>query len=113
MPHTRSARVGGLRSQARNDGLRARSFEKLHRPAPGTTYACGWGVGQEAWARGRVLQHAGSNGWWYAVVVAPERNLGAFVATNAAGTAGETATSQTATLMIRRFDAAFPGSWPA
>jgi hypothetical protein len=56
-----------------------------------------------------VLNHAGSNGWWYAVVaLAPGRGFGVFAATNAGGSAAEAATNDTVSLMIQRFDAAFP-----
>jgi CubicO group peptidase (beta-lactamase class C family) len=87
------------------------SFERLHQPAPGTTYACGWGVGQRDWARGRVLTHEGSNGWWWATVwLAPNRDLGLFAATNAGGTTTASAIDEAVTLLLNRYDAAFPGS---
>jgi CubicO group peptidase (beta-lactamase class C family) len=82
------------------------AFTKLHQPAPGTTYACGWGVSERTWAAGRVLQHAGSNTRWYAVVwLAPNRDLGLFAATNAAGDVGSLATDEAVGRLIERFEA--------
>jgi CubicO group peptidase (beta-lactamase class C family) len=87
------------------------TFARLHRPAPGTDYACGWGVDQRDWSRGRVLTHAGSNGWWYArVLLAPNRDVGFFAATNAGDTAASEAIDESMTLLVDRFNAAFPGS---
>jgi CubicO group peptidase (beta-lactamase class C family) len=86
--------------------LSADAFTKLHQPAPGTTYACGWGVTERTWAQGRVLQHSGSNTRWYAVVwLAPNRDLGLFAATNVAGDAGSAATDEAVSRLIARFEA--------
>jgi CubicO group peptidase (beta-lactamase class C family) len=91
--------------------ISAASFARLHRPVPGTTYACGWGVGQRDWARGRVLTHEGSNGWWWATVwLAPNRDLGLLAATNAGGTVAPGAVDDALTVVLGRFDATFPGS---
>jgi len=86
--------------------LGAESFAKLHRPAPGTGYALGWGVDDRDWAAGRVLQHHGSNGyWWASVWLAPNRDLGFFAVTNAAGDPGFAAADEAVQALIRRFDA--------
>lgn len=70
-------RPGGL--------LLPQTYEKLHTAPAGSDYAMGWGVGRRDGV-GRVLSHAGSNTMWLALVVlAPERNAGVLVATNAAG----------------------------
>lgn len=100
MAHLAGARGGaGLVSPA--------SFTTLHTAAPGTTYALGWGVAERSWARGRVLQHSGSNTLWYAVVwIAPERNFAMFAATNAGGDPGARGTDDAIVALIRRFDAA-------
>lgn len=85
------------------------SLERLHRAATGTSYACGWQLSQRDWARGRVLLHSGSNTYWLATVfLAPQRDLGLFVATNVGGDAGARANDEVAALLTRRFDAAFP-----
>ncbi len=89
------------------DGLvSAATFARLHTPAPGTNYALGWGVIERSWADGLVLQHAGSNSLWYAVVwIAPERNLAMFAATNAGGDPAQAGTNDAITALIERFDA--------
>jgi CubicO group peptidase (beta-lactamase class C family) len=85
------------------------SFERLHRPAPGTSYACGWVVTERDWARGRALWHNGSNTYWFAVVwLAPNRDLGVFAATNVGGDTGTQAADDAVGLLISRFGAAFP-----
>lgn len=61
------------------------TFARLHTPPDDTAYAMGWGVAKPAWARGLVLQHAGSNTMWFAqIVLVPEARVGFLVATNAA-----------------------------
>jgi CubicO group peptidase (beta-lactamase class C family) len=77
--------------------LKAESFDRLHRPAPGPgeRYACGWGVTERPWAKGsgpadvgRTLTHAGSNTMWYCVVwIAPEKDLAVLIACNQGGDA--------------------------
>jgi CubicO group peptidase (beta-lactamase class C family) len=85
------------------------AFGQLHSALPGTSYALGWGVTSRPWARGRVLQHAGSNTLWFAVVwIAPERDLAMFVVANAAGDAGAAATDDAAAALVARFEAAYP-----
>lgn len=46
--------------------LPAAAFRALHTPAPGASYAFGWNVVEGP--RGRRLLHAGSNGFWMALV---------------------------------------------
>jgi hypothetical protein len=63
-------------------------------------------VSEHAWATGRVLQHAGSNTRWYVLVwLAPNRDLGPFAATNAAGNVGAEATAEAARRLIAHFEA--------
>lgn len=94
-----------------NGILSAATFVKLHTPAPGTTYALGWGVADRTWAGGRVLQHAGSNTFWFAIVgLAPERDFGVLTVTNVGGNVGEFATDLAIQALVNRFDAAFGGS---
>lgn len=85
--------------------LPASTFEKLQTPAPSTTYALGWGVGSRDWAQGRVLQHAGSNTVWYAVVwLAPERNVGLLAFTNAGGDRAAAAADRVVAALLGRLD---------
>ncbi len=64
--------------------LKGETFTRLHAPAAGQEYACGWGVAQRPWG-GRVLTHAGSNTMWYCVAwVSPEKNFAVLVACNCA-----------------------------
>jgi CubicO group peptidase (beta-lactamase class C family) len=104
-----AAHLAGARGEA--GGLLApATFELLHTPAAGSQYAFGWGVAERDWAGGRVLQHAGSNTMWYAVVwIAPERNLAMFSVANAAGTPGAHGTDAAIAALIARFDAVYPG----
>jgi CubicO group peptidase (beta-lactamase class C family) len=83
--------------------LTTASFARLHQAAPGTDYALGWGVAERSWAGGRVLQHHGSNGyWWASVWLAPERDLGLFAVTNAGGDEAFAATDEAVSALIRR-----------
>ncbi len=62
------------------------SFKKLHTAPVGFEYAMGWIVADRAWAKGRVLTHAGSNTMWYCVAwVAPEVDLATLVCSNLGG----------------------------
>ena len=64
------------------------SFEKLQSPIsnPPPPYAMGWMVAESEWAAGKVLSHAGSNGFWFAKVwIAPNRDLAILVACNKGG----------------------------
>lgn len=60
---------GGLVSPA--------TLARLTTPPPGGDYALGWSVRPDVdWAKGRVLEHEGSNVLWHAVaLVAPGRGL--------------------------------------
>ena len=60
------------------------SFQKLHTPPEGSDYAMGWGVSQPDWAKGLVIQHAGSNTMWFALIVlVPQEQRGYLVASSA------------------------------
>jgi CubicO group peptidase (beta-lactamase class C family) len=75
--------VAGARGE--NDFLKQETFKKLHTPPEGEDYALGWVVARRSWADGTVLHHAGSNGFWFAVVwIAPKKNLAVLAATNTA-----------------------------
>ncbi|MCS6950473.1 MAG: beta-lactamase family protein [bacterium] len=71
------------------------TFGKLHTPPAESTYAMGWVVESKR-SRGRVLQHAGSNTMWFAVIMLiPEARMGLLVATNAADERAVEATRRT------------------
>lgn len=62
--------------------LKAR-IEELYTPPEGSPYALGWLVAERSWAGGKVLNHAGSNTMFYAVVwIAPEKSMAFIVCTN-------------------------------
>jgi CubicO group peptidase (beta-lactamase class C family) len=84
----------------------AAAFEKLHTPAPGSSYALGWNAQTRNWAGGRTLAHAGSNTLWYAVVwIAPERDFAMIAVTNAGGDDAARGTDLAIQALIERFDA--------
>ena len=73
----------------------------MHRPAPGTRYACGFDVGPRDWARGDVLAHHGSNARWHAAFrAAPGEGLLLLVATNVGGKRGERACREALRRMV-------------
>jgi CubicO group peptidase (beta-lactamase class C family) len=64
--------------------LSRQSYEHLHAPPFGGTYAYGWEVVKRSWADGTAYMHGGSNTLNYALVwLAPKRRFGVLVATNA------------------------------
>lgn len=68
--------------------LTQQSFDILQTPIsnPPPAYAMGWGVSHPKWAQGKVLTHAGSNTYWFAIVwIAPKRDLAILVACNQGG----------------------------
>ena len=86
----------------------AESYIKLHTPAPGTTYALGWGVGTRSWAGGRVLQHSGSNTAWMANLwLGPDKNYALLAVSNAGGEEAFQANETVILALNQRFDAAF------
>ena len=95
-------------AQGQGGLLEASSFERLHTAAPGTAYAQGWALDEQAWTGGVALAHNGSNNRWYARLwLAPGRSFAFFVVTNAAGDQGEDGTDAAAIVLIERFEAAF------
>ena len=103
-----AAHLAGARGE--NGLVSAETFGKLHAPASGTEYALGWGVGERSWARGRVLQHSGSNTVWYATLwIAPERDFAMLAVTNAGGDDARDGTDEAIGVLIERFEAAFGG----
>lgn len=86
--------------------LKDATFQKLHTPAPGETYAAGWGVLNRSWAGGTALSHSGSNTYWYATIwIAPRRNFATLVATNQGDAAANQACDAATVALIAEFDA--------
>ena len=80
------------------------TFRHLHRASPGSFYACGWGTGTYE-GLGPVLQHAGSEGSWYATIgLAPQRDLAILTATNEGDPAGGSACGAAVAALV--------GYWP-
>ncbi len=81
--------------------LSAGTYRLLHTPQGETDAALGWGVRLD-WPAGapqRMLSHAGSNGYNYALIaLLPERNSGVLIAANA-GEGTSAAEQETAVLM--------------
>jgi CubicO group peptidase (beta-lactamase class C family) len=85
------------------------SYQILHTPAPGTIYACGWGVVARDWAGGTAYQHDGSNNFWYSDVwLAPSKGFGVLTLINGAGLRASTAVNDTAVMLITRFNGVPP-----
>jgi D-alanyl-D-alanine carboxypeptidase len=65
--------------------LSADSIRRLTTPAPGETYALGWGLAPaRPWSNGPILAHEGSNTMWHeAVIIAPGRGAVLIAACNA------------------------------
>jgi CubicO group peptidase (beta-lactamase class C family) len=104
--HFTAAHLAGSRGEG---GLvTAKTFEKLHSPAPGTKYALGWNIRKHFHSGGRVLYHHGSNRAWYATVwLAPQRNFAILVFTNAGDDAGQKGADVAIRAMTDRCNAAF------
>jgi hypothetical protein len=67
----------------------------------------GWRLAIRGWADGVALFHEGSNQLWYANAwLAPARDFGLLVVTNAGQDRAYQATDATATALIERFEAA-------
>jgi len=84
--------------------LKSDTFIKLHTPADGGDYACGWGCYKRGWAGGTALTHSGSNTMWYVVMwLAPAKDFAVIVATNTA--AGDTfkGCDEVAATMIKKW----------
>jgi CubicO group peptidase (beta-lactamase class C family) len=90
--------------------LKREMYAYLHTPVTGHT-SLSWGVAQEKFGvAGRLLQHSGSNGNWYAVIgIVPECRCGVLVAANAAeDTGGDRATVEVLKAMIATLPQAPP-----
>ena len=82
--------------------LKPESYQSLHRPDPGSHYACGWGIAERPWAGGRCLTHTGSNNSNFSVVwLAPEKAFGVIAVCNQAGASAAQACDAACSLLIR------------
>lgn len=85
--------------------LPASAYIALHKPQGDTAAALGWGV-RGTWPAGapvRILMHAGSNGYWDALIaLAPDKDGGVLIVANAGG--AEIEAVQTAVLMTLMAD---------
>lgn len=91
---------------ARGSGklLRSESFQKLHTPLSGQTYALGWDTAKRDWAGGTALTHTGSNTMFFAVIwIAPAKDFAVVVATNLGGAKAAKACDDTAWKLIQEF----------
>jgi CubicO group peptidase (beta-lactamase class C family) len=103
------ARFAALHLQAGRGGgrlLRPGTFAVLHTPFEGKRpkYALGWAVTQREWAgpKPNVLNHAGSNTMWFAVVwIAPDKDLAVLVAANQGPPFAARACDQAASALIQ------------
>ena len=70
--------------------LKAETWKRLHSDVAGQGYALGWVVFTQPWARGPILNHAGTNTNNYAVMwLAPQRGIAVVIATNVGRDEGE------------------------
>lgn len=90
------------------DGLvSAATFQRMQTQAPGTASGLGWSLAFKLWANGVTAYHEGTNQMWYASTwLAPARDFGMLVVTNAGGDRGYRATESTVSALIERFEAA-------
>jgi CubicO group peptidase (beta-lactamase class C family) len=81
-------------SRGKQGLLKPQSYRMLQTTHFGGTYALGWGAAWDIAAFGKKLNHAGSNNWYYAkVVAAPARDFAILVCTNEGGGPGKPAIS--------------------
>jgi D-alanyl-D-alanine carboxypeptidase len=82
--------------------LKAESYRKLHTPVT-ENYALGWGVKVEADGTPSVITHAGSNGYWLAVVrIAPPENTILLIVTNSGNAAANQAIGEIGSALVKR-----------
>ena len=94
-----------LQGEQGKDGLlKAATLRKLHTPAAGGDYACGWVTAERDWGGGRGLNHAGSNTLSYCTAwLAPKRNFAVLVCTNQGNDAAAQACDDAAVAVIQRY----------
>jgi CubicO group peptidase (beta-lactamase class C family) len=83
--------------------LKCETFQHLHSFSNDLQMASGWGVNRYDWA-GTVLEHAGSEGSWYATIgIAPEKNFAILTASNEGDPAGGKACGDAALIVARHW----------
>jgi CubicO group peptidase (beta-lactamase class C family) len=66
--------------------LKKETYAELHRPSPGSPYACGWAIEDHKWAAGTAYVHDGSNtSNYFTAKLSPARQFGILVCTNEGG----------------------------
>lgn len=84
--------------------LKPESFQRLQLDRFHQEYALGWAVLQRGWAGGMVLNHTGTNTFWYAVTwAAPARSVAFLAATNCGSQSGFDACDSPASMMARKY----------
>src|SRR5262245_32543854 len=95
-----SDQIRGARGQ--NGLLKVESYHEIQTPHFGGVNALGWGVYDLKWAKGKVLDHAGSNGMNHAYAwVAPMRDIAVLVCTNIGGDSAWKATTEITVQMVK------------
>lgn len=93
-----------LQGEKSEELLHPETIRRLHTPAEGSDYACGWVVTRRDWADGNALTHSGSNTLWYLVMwLAPKKDFAVIAATNIAGSHAEQACDQAVATMIKKW----------
>lgn len=99
--------VSGERASAPGPHLlKPETMKRLHQPAEGQTYACGWVAAERPWG-GHVLMHNGSNTMWFCVTwLAPEKDFAVLVTCNRGGPPAEQGCDAAAGALIQHFQQA-------
>ena len=80
--------------------LKPDTLQRLITPAPGASYAMGWGVLDDPKA-GRLLSHAGSNTMWFAqAAIARDHDIAVLATTNCASDAGQKAVASVTNALL-------------
>ena len=80
------------------------TWQRLHQPLAGQDYGLGWFAVDRRWARGRALNHTGTNTLWYTTVwMAPRRDFAVIVLTNVGGDDAHKASDEVANKAILRY----------
>jgi CubicO group peptidase (beta-lactamase class C family) len=80
------------------------TWQRLHQPLPGQDYGLGWFAIDRPWAKGKALNHNGTNTLWYTTVwMAPKRDFAVIVLTNVGGDDASKASDEVAEKVIRKY----------
>lgn len=84
--------------------LTPQSFEMLHTPAFGHSYALGWFAVHRTWAEGIALNHNGSNTQWFTNIwIAPNINWAVITCTNFGGNNAFNLSDQIFTYLLNNY----------